>query len=83
MAFVFQVTLQDYVIKVLNDFMARSLSRYFTILPSLAAIDTIAVEMQHLSLLHDLARPRYHVMGSLSRLSLLSLVAISTLGMEK
>ena len=36
---------QDHVIKVLNDFMARSPSKYFTILPSLVAIGTVAVEL--------------------------------------
>ena len=37
MTVVGHVTLQDHVIKPLNDFMARSLSRYFTNPPSLVA----------------------------------------------
>ena len=44
--FVWQATLQDHIIKVLNDFMVRSPSRYVTIpLPSLLAIGTMAVEV--------------------------------------
>ena len=45
MVFVSHVTLQDHVIKVLNDFMVRSLSRYVTMLSGLVAIGTVAVEI--------------------------------------
>ena len=44
MVFVYQVTLKDLVIKVLYDFIIRSLSRYITVLASLMAIDTVEVE---------------------------------------
>ena len=37
MVFVCHVTLQDYAIKPLYDFMIRNLSRYITILASLVA----------------------------------------------
>ena len=56
MVFVCRVTLQDYVIKELNDFMVRSPTRYFTILPSLLAIGTVAVEIYIFSLSRDFAR---------------------------
>ena len=46
MVFVCNVTLQDYIIKALYDFMIRSLSRYITILASLVAIDTVVMEIQ-------------------------------------
>ena len=46
MVFVCHVTLQDHVIKVFNDLAVRSPSRYVTIIPSLVAIDTVAVEIQ-------------------------------------
>ena len=36
------VTLQDHLIKALNDFMVRSLSMYVTIVPNLVAIGTVA-----------------------------------------
>ena len=36
------VTLQDHLIKALNDFMVRSLSLYVTIVPNLVAIGTVA-----------------------------------------
>ena len=39
-----QVTVQDQVIKELNDFMVSSLSRYVTTLPSLVAIGTKVVK---------------------------------------
>ena len=39
MVFVFQVTLQDHLMKVLNDFIVRGSASYVTILPSLVAID--------------------------------------------
>ena len=45
MAFVCHVTLQDHVIKVLNDLMIRNPSRYVTILLSLVAIDPVLVDM--------------------------------------
>ena len=45
MVYVCHVTLQNHVIKVLNNFMVRSPSRYVTTLPSLVAIDTVAVEI--------------------------------------
>ena len=34
------MTLQEHVVKVLYDFMIKSLTRYITILASLVAIDT-------------------------------------------
>ena len=40
MTVVGHVTLQDHVIKPLNDFMARSPSKYFTNPPSLVAVGT-------------------------------------------
>ena len=43
--FVYQVTSKNYMIKVLNGFTARSLSRYLTILTSLLVLGTVAVEM--------------------------------------
>ena len=39
MVFVFQVTLEDHLMKVLNDFIVRGSASYVTILPSLVAID--------------------------------------------
>ena len=45
MIFVCYVTLQEHVIKVLYDFMIKSLLRYITILASLVAIDTVLVEI--------------------------------------
>ena len=39
------VILKGHVIKVLNDFMINSLSRYVTILPSLVVICTVAIEI--------------------------------------
>ena len=65
MIFVCHVTLQDHVIKVLNDFMVKNPSRYITKLPSLLVIGTVdikAVNRQWMynsfSLSRDLARPR-------------------------
>ena len=43
--FVCHVTLQDDVIKALNDFMVRSPSRYVTILPNLVAISTAILDI--------------------------------------
>ena len=40
------MTLQDHVVKVLYDFMIKSLTRYITILASLVAIDIVPVEIQ-------------------------------------
>ena len=45
MVFVYYVTLQNHVIKLLNDFMVRSPSRYVTILPSLAAMGPVMVDI--------------------------------------
>ena len=45
------------MIKELNDFMDRSPTRYFTILPSLVAIGTVAVEIYSFSLSRGFARP--------------------------
>ena len=45
MVFVSLVTLQDHVIKVLNDFMSKSSLRNVTILPSLVVIRTVAEEI--------------------------------------
>ena len=45
MVFVYQVILQDHVIKALNDFMFSSPSRNFITLPSLIAIGTVAVKI--------------------------------------
>ena len=39
------MTLQDHVIKTVNDFMAKSPSSYVAILPSLVVIDTVIVEI--------------------------------------
>ena len=39
------MTLQDQVVKVLCDFMIKSLTRYFTILASLVAMDTMLAEI--------------------------------------
>ena len=44
-AFVFHVTFQDHVTKVLNDFIVRNSSRYFNILSSLVAKGTVAVKI--------------------------------------
>ena len=44
MALVWHLSLQDHVIKALNDFMVRSLSRYVTI-PSLVNIGTVIVQI--------------------------------------
>ena len=44
--FVCHVTLQDDVIKALNDFMVRSPSRYVTILPNLVAISTAILDIR-------------------------------------
>ena len=46
MVFVCHVTLEDHMIKVLNDFMVGSPSRYVTILPSLVAIDRVILEIK-------------------------------------
>ena len=45
MAFLRKANLQDHVIKVNNDFVARSPSRYVTILSSLVATGTLVVEI--------------------------------------
>ena len=65
MIFVCHVTLQDHVIKVLNDFMVKNPSRYITKLPSLLDIGTVDIKalnrkcMQNrFSLSRDLAGPR-------------------------
>ena len=39
------VTLQDHVIKVLYDFLIKSLTSYITILANLVAIETVLVEI--------------------------------------
>ena len=44
MVFVCHVTLQDHVIKALNEFMISSPSRSVTILSSLVVIDPVVVE---------------------------------------
>ena len=44
MVFDCHVTLQDHMIKALNDFIARSPLRYVTILPSLVTIGTVLGE---------------------------------------
>ena len=49
------VTLQDHVIKVLNDIMVRTLSRRVTTLPSLVAIDFVVVIYNGFSLSLGLA----------------------------
>ena len=49
--------MEDRVITVLSDFVSRSPARYDTILPSLMAIDTAAVEIYSFNLSLDLARP--------------------------
>ena len=45
MIFVFHLTLQDHIMKLLNDFMVRSPSKFVTILPSLVTKDTVVVEI--------------------------------------
>ena len=45
MVLVCHMTLQDQVMKVLYDFMIKSLSRYITILASLVAIDIVLVKI--------------------------------------
>ena len=45
MVFICQVTLQDQVIKVLNDFMVGSPLRLVNILPGLLAIGTVVVDI--------------------------------------
>ena len=45
MVFICPVTLQDYAIKALSNFMVKSPTRYITILPSLVAIVTVIVEI--------------------------------------
>ena len=45
MIFVCHVTLQEHVIKAYNDFMARILSSYVTIVPSLVDIGTLVEEI--------------------------------------
>lgn len=45
MAFLRKANLQDHVIKVNNDFVARSPSGYVTILSSLVATGTLVVEI--------------------------------------
>ena len=39
------VTLQDHLIKVLNDFMVRSPSMYVTIVPNLVVIGSVVVNI--------------------------------------
>ena len=63
MVFVCHVTLQDHVIKVFNDLTVRSPSRYVTIIPSLVAIDTVAVEIQLLQFV-TLPEKILHVSGN-------------------
>ena len=45
MVFVSHVTLQNQVIKALNDFMVRRTSRYVTILPILVAISNVVMKI--------------------------------------
>ena len=45
MVFICHVTLQDQVIKVLNDFIVGSPSRLVIILPGLLAIGTVVVDI--------------------------------------
>ena len=45
MVFVCRMTLQDHLIKALNDFMVRSPSRCVTILPSLVVMGTAALDL--------------------------------------
>ena len=40
------MTLQDHMIKALYDFMVRSPAKYVTLIPSLAAIGTVIVEIK-------------------------------------
>ena len=59
MVFVCHMTLQDYVIKVLNDFIIRSPSSFVPILPSLMVTGTVVVKIfNSLSLSCDPARSR-------------------------
>ena len=50
------MTLQDHVIKALNDFMVTSLTRYVTILAILVATVIMVVDSFNLS--RDVTRPR-------------------------
>ena len=45
LVFVYHVTLQDHVIKALNDLMVRSLSMYVTILRHMVVIGTVVVKI--------------------------------------
>ena len=45
MVFVSHVTLQNQVIKALNDFMVRRTSMYVTILPILVAISNVVMKI--------------------------------------
>ena len=45
MVSVCHVTLQDHLIKVLNDFIVRNPTRYVTILPGLVAIGIVAMDI--------------------------------------
>ena len=46
MIFVWNLILQDHMIRALYDFMIRNLSRYITIIASLVPIDIVVVEIQ-------------------------------------
>ena len=50
MDFVCDVTFQDHVIKILHNFLLKSLSRYIAILPNLVTIGTMVVEINGFSL---------------------------------
>ena len=50
MDFVCDVTFQNYVIKILHNFMFKSLSRCIAMLPNLVTIGTMVVEINGFSL---------------------------------
>ena len=51
MVFVCHVTLEDHVIKALNNFVVRSPSGKIVVLPSLVAMDTVVVEIKQCQLI--------------------------------
>ena len=56
MVFVYHVTLQDHVIKALNDFMVRSPSRYVTTLPLFVAISNVVVKIKIILVCHVISQ---------------------------
>ena len=58
MVFVYHMTLQDHVTKLLYDFMVRSPSRYVAILPNFVAIALWHWRYNGFSFARDLGRKR-------------------------